>query len=289
MIPAGSPMRIRDLISAPGTSLEGEAKAGGGDDRFAYDEQAGWACVIDGATDVGPVRLFRDAESDAAWFAEAVALECIETPAGPGETAGDYIAKLIGRLQERCARASLIPLDAAPRSALPTAAATWLRWREDRVETATLGDTIALIQTPDGAISVAGDGGRQEDESVRARRVMQMTPEDRLHWLADLRARHNLAEGYWILGLQSEAAAHLLRQEHPCPRGSRALLMTDGFYRLVSPYGRFSHRDLLERAFSEGLGRLMSELRGLEASPEDDARIGRFKTSDDATALAIEF
>jgi hypothetical protein len=33
----------------------------------------------------------------------------------------------------------------------------------------------------------------------------------------------------------------------------------------------------------------MAELRRLEASPDEDATIGRFKTSDDATALMIEF
>ena len=64
--------------------------------------------------------------------------------------------------------------------------------------------------------------------------------------------------------------------------------MTDGFYRLVSPYGRYTDAGLIEAASAKGLGALMSELRGMEASPEDDAKIGRFKTSDDATALLIE-
>ena len=65
--------------------------------------------------------------------------------------------------------------------------------------------------------------------------------------------------------------------------------MTDGFYRLVSPYRRYSDAQLIERAGSEGLGALLTELRGMEADPADDASIGRFKTSDDATALLVEF
>jgi hypothetical protein len=67
------------------------------------------------------------------------------------------------------------------------------------------------------------------------------------------------------------------------------LLVTDGFYRLVSPYGRYTDAQLIERAGREGLGALLTELRGMEANAADDARIGRFKTSDDATALLVEF
>ncbi|MBU6318888.1 MAG: protein phosphatase 2C domain-containing protein [Alphaproteobacteria bacterium] len=282
-------MRIRDVISAPGTSLLGGLKDGSGDDRFAYDEQAGWACVIDGATDVGPVRLFPDAESDAAWFAEAVARTCLEYPAASAERLDQYFVRLVSELRHRCARASIIPLEVAPRASLPTAAVTWMRWARGNLEAATLGDTLALIETPDGKIGVIGDVARPEDESARARQVMQMSRDDRLRWLAELRARHNVEAGYWILGVQPEAASHLVCQTHECPEGSRGLLMTDGFYRLVSPYGRFTHRDLIRRAFEDGLGTLMTELRLLEASPDEDAEIGRFKTSDDATALMIEF
>lgn len=282
-------MRIRDVISAPGTSLLGGLKDGSGDDRFAYDEQAGWACVIDGATDVGPVRLFPDAESDAAWFAEAVARTCLEYPAASVERLDQYFVRLVRELRHRCSRASILSLEEAPRAALPTAAVTWIRWANGAVEAATLGDTLALIETPKGDIAVIGDVARPDDESARARQVMRMSRDDRLKWLAELRARHNAETGYWILGVQPEAASHLVCQTHECPEGSRGLLMTDGFYRLVSPYGRFTHRDLIRQAFEDGLGTLMTELRLLEASPDEDAEIGRFKTSDDATALMIEF
>jgi hypothetical protein len=39
---------------------------------------------------------------------------------------------------------------------------------------------------------------------------------------------------------------------------------------------------------ARGLGELMRELRGMETSAADDTAIGRFKTSDDATALLLE-
>ena len=70
--------------------------------------------------------------------------------------------------------------------------------------------------------------------------------------------------------------------------GTRILLMTDGFYRLVSPYGRYTDAGLIEAVNAKGLGPLMQELRGLESNPADDAKLGRIKTSDDATALLLE-
>ena len=47
--------------------------------------------------------------------------------------------------------------------------------------------------------------------------------------------------------------------------------------------------ELLAKANEKGLGFLLDELRGMESSSADDAAIGRFKTSDDATALLLEF
>lgn len=282
-------MKLLDQVMAPGSRLGGGLKSGAGDDRFAFDESAGWACVIDGATDVGPIRIYPDAESDAAHFAQIFADQLVAHPAQAAETTPDYIARLAGLVGEAALRETRFPREHIPLASLPTAAATYLRARHALLEGATLGDTLAVIRQPDGAISLLGDGGKPADESARAKRVMAMTPEARLKWLQDLRAIHNTDRGYWVFGVQPEAATKVVHQGAPCPPGTRALLMTDGFYRLVSPYGRYDDAQLVARASDVGLGTLMVELRGLEASPEDDAKIGRFKTSDDATALLVEF
>jgi hypothetical protein len=282
-------MDLLDSAAAAGSALGGGMKRGAGDDRFVFDEAAGWAAVIDGATDVGPVRIFPDAESDAAAFAEMFARELVAQPAGAEEALPVYFARIAGRLRAAAEKASRVKLGDAPLSSLPTAAATFVRVRNGMLEGATLGDTLAIIRQPDGAIALIGDGGKPADESVRARKVMAMAPEDRRKWLQDGRALHNTPSGYWVFGVQPEAAAHIVLQSQPCPSGTQALLMTDGFYRLVSPYGRYTDAQLIERAGNEGLGALLTELRGMETHTDDDARVGRFKTSDDATALLLEF
>lgn len=282
-------MRVVDSIASPGSSLSGGMKTGTGDDRYVFDEAAGWACAIDGATDVGPVRIFREEESDAAWYAEMFAGELLSTPIGASETPQAYFPRLATRLRERSEAASRVALSDAPLSSLPTAAAIWLRAREGRLEGVSLGDAMGIVGFPDGGVELVGDAGKPDDENARAKEVMKLTEAERRKWLQDTRELHNRPDGYWVFGVQPEAANHLDHKSLPCPPGTRALIMTDGFYRLVAPYDAYSDAELLATANEKGLGFLLEELRGMESSPADDAAIGRFKTSDDATALLLEF
>jgi hypothetical protein len=281
-------MKIVDYVSMPGSKLGGGMKTGTGDDRYVFDEAAGWACVIDGATDVGPVRIFGRAESDAARFAELFAAELLNAPVGANETPSAYFTRLLPGLRAAAEKDLKMPLKDAPLSSYPTAAATWVRARAGKVEGATLGDSVAIVLRPDGSVSVMGETSKPAEEQTRAKRVMAMTPEERRKWLQDVRAIHNTEKGYWVFGVQPQAAAHVIHQTADAPSGTKILAMTDGFYRLVSPYGRYDDKGLIEAVVKRGLGPLMSELRDMESNPADDAKIGRFKTSDDATALLIE-
>ena len=92
-------MKLLDSISFPGSKLGGGMKTGTGDDRYAFDEAAGWACVVDGATDVGPVRIFAAAESDAARYAEIFAETIVRHPADAREIPQAWFARLLPRLR----------------------------------------------------------------------------------------------------------------------------------------------------------------------------------------------
>jgi hypothetical protein len=280
-------MEVIDYIAAPGSALGGGIKSGRGDDRYVFDEAAGWACVIDGATDVGPVRIFPEGESDAAVFAELFAQVLLAEQPGASAPAA-YFERILPRLRDEAAKAARVKLADAPLASYPTAAATWVRVHGGKIEGATLGDSMAIVRTPDGRVTVLGEASKPAEEQGRAKRVMAMTADERLKWLQGVRAIHNTEKGYWVFGVQPQAAAHIIHQSAAAPAGTHVLVMTDGFYRLVSPYGRYSDATLIEAAMAKGLGPLMQELRSLEASPEDDAKIGRFKTSDDATALLLE-
>ncbi len=281
-------MKLIDSISFPGSTLKGVMKHGTGDDRYAFDEAGGWACVIDGATDVGPVRIFSAGESDAARYAEIFANEIVKGPADAREIPQAWFGRLLPRIRAAVEREAKIPLKDAPLSSYPTAAATWVRVRKGRLEGATLGDSICIVKTPDGVVTTFGETTKASDEQGRAKKVMELSFEERLQWLANVRAIHNTPNGYWVFGVQPEAAAHIVYQDCDAPAGTKALVMTDGYYRLVSPYGRYTDEQLIDAVAARGLGELMRELREMETSSDDDARIGRFKTADDATALLIE-
>src|SRR6185295_13557099 len=120
-------MKLVDYIAMPGSKLGGGMKSGAGDDRYVFDEAAGWACVIDGATDVGPVRLFGRGESDAARFAELFATELLAVPAAISESPQAYITRFLPRLRAAAEKEAKIPLKDAPLASYPTAAATWVR------------------------------------------------------------------------------------------------------------------------------------------------------------------
>ncbi|MDP3739648.1 MAG: protein phosphatase 2C domain-containing protein [Hyphomonadaceae bacterium] len=281
-------MKIVDYTAMPGSKLGGGMKTGTGDDRYVFDEAAGWACVIDGATDVGPIRVFGRAETDAARFAELLAAELLAAPAQANETPPAYFTRLLPRLTAAAEKEAKVPLKDAPLASYPTAAATWVRVKQGRIEGATLGDSVAIVRRPDGSVSVMGETSKPAEEQTRAKRVMAMTQDERRKWLQDVRAIHNTTRGYWVFGVQPEAAVHIIHQMADAPPGTHVLMMTDGFYRLVSPYGRYDDKTLIEAVIARGLGPLMNELRDMESNPDDDAKIGRFKTSDDATALLIE-
>src|SRR5690349_468401 len=112
-------MEVIDYIAAPGSAFGGGIKSGRGDDRYVFDEAAGWACVIDGATDVGPVRIFPSGESDAAVFAELFAQVLLAEQ--PGALApAVYFARILPRLRDAAAKAARVKLADAPKSSLPT-------------------------------------------------------------------------------------------------------------------------------------------------------------------------
>src|SRR5262245_59469025 len=165
-------MKVTDYIAMPGSALGGGIKKGAGDDRYVFDEAAGWACVIDGATDVGPVRIFPNGESDAARFAEIFAAELLNAHIAVNETPQAYFTRLLPRLRSAVEKELRIPLKDAPLASYPTAAATWVRAKNGKLEGATLGDSIAIVQTPAGAVTVFGETSKPAEEQTRAKRVM---------------------------------------------------------------------------------------------------------------------
>jgi hypothetical protein len=98
----------------------------------------------------------------------------------------------------------------------------------------------------------------------------------------------NTPEGYWILSPDGGGLKHIEHVSIPYQKTLRALLVTDGLYRLVDTYFQINTTAFFEQAFeSDGLKILIKQLRKIEASDPDSIVYPRVKLQDDATALSV--
>jgi hypothetical protein len=161
-----------------------------------------------------------------------------------------------------------------------------------------MGDLTTLVRAPDGSLQRFGTSSVREldrralDELGRllsagvephAERRERVGPMILAH-----RALRNQLPGYDVLDLDDGGAERL---DH-CTFGASAvrdvLLMSDGFYRLVDTFERYTDGALFQALDQRGLGALLQELRELEGNDPECTRHLRFKTHDDATALWLE-
>ncbi len=270
-------MRMRDAINDPGKG------SGTGDDRYGFDEAAKIAWVVDGATDVGRVRLFPQLESDAAWLAEVLSTRFL-TPPPEGQSLEAYFADVVKDLGERARSEAQFELANTPRDSWPTAAFVWTRKRNDVLDIVSFGDCAVLIQDEVGVRAFA-DVGKHDSEAERAQAFANTTWEEKLPYLQREREAYN-TPGVFVdpLGGEPVLPSRIKVETIPIADGGRVLLMSDGLYRLVTPFGDVSDEGLMRLVEQNGLADAVTRLRHLERDPSGPAR---FKTSDDATGLLI--
>ena len=273
--------------------------SGTGDDRYGFDEGAGTAWVVDGATDVGTMRLFPglDAiqaggpgwESDAAWYAERLS-ERFTRPPEPLESARAYLERVIRDMAAKADEAAVVPIAGQPRHNMPSAGGIWMRRQDDMLEFAALGDCVAIVRTG-GQTEFVGQLDLIKAEHALNRKQLA-EPAGKAGGYANAREdrnRINTDGAHWVFSIHPEAAAHAVVTPVRMRGETQILLMSDGFFRLVEPYALNDVETLMARAVEpDALPALAAELRAAERNPEDDVRLGRLKTSDDASALLVE-
>jgi serine/threonine protein phosphatase PrpC len=273
--------------------------SGTGDDRYGFDEGAGTAWVVDGATDVGTMRLFPrlDAiqaggpgwESDAAWYAERLS-ERFTRPPDPHENARAYLERCIRDMAVTAGEEAVLPLEGQPRHNMPSAGGIWMRRLGDTLEFAALGDCVAIVRTG-GRTEFVGQLDLIKAEHALNRKQLA-EPAGKAGGYAsarETRNRINTDGAHWVFSIHAEAAARADVTSVKMRGETHVLLMSDGFFRLVEPYALYDIETLMARAIEpDSLPELAAELRAAERNPEDDVRLGRLKTSDDASALLVE-
>jgi len=273
-----------------------------GDPRRAMEDSCGGnraaAFVIDAATGLGGDFLGMD-ESDAAWLAR-FAKDCFEELI----VENCPVSKAVRKTNERIGRIVRDALDGrdAESWALPVAAFQMARIEEGHVVTYGLGDCrLFALDAAGGAFDATALPGQLARERETARHALavsgglknrkSLTSDPAvLEELRRERGRYNRAgEPVWTLGVEPGAAEMVVRHEVPLDLPMRGLLCTDGFAALIDQYGRHDTASLVEKAATDGLVPLLTELRRIEQR-EDPHGIAypRFKVSDDATAVLFE-
>ncbi len=282
-------VRVIDAISIAGDAINEDRI---GHARYPSGVAAAW--VIDGATGLADREWVSQGPTDAAWLADALSQRLTaDDPASVPAPA--YFARQVAAIGADY-RAAVPDWRMLPSWVLPSAATMWLRRVGARVELAWLGDCVALIEQ-DGGLVVAGAeearsweddinrvvGARLAAEPTLATPVMAAVMDE----LRTRRARLNQPDGYWMLGVDPRAAAAMDVRTLALAAPARALIVSDGLWRLVDHFHVYDAAGLLRAAFDAGLAALLAELRGLEGDDADCRRVPRVKPRDDASGLAL--
>lgn len=268
-------IEVLDSVNDPGT--QGKS----GDDRYGFDAAAGRAWVIDGATDATDLKPFPNAESGAAWLAETVSARLMSGP-DSGEGASAYFGRVLTDVRAEAERASKVALTSLPGEAMPVASAMWLRREGDVCEFVWAGDCFAIAGSGSGEARLIGTQEKADAETREAARMLALSHEERWAILQAQRRAAN-APQRGLITLYPAAAAHLSTLRLPLPAGTSVLLMTDGFFRFVEPYGLDTPASLLARVLKDGLAAATGSLRQHEATPHNV----RLKARDDAAAVLV--
>ena len=282
-----------DAVNVPSGS-------GTGDDRYGFDEGSGTVWVVDGATDVGTARLFPDLgadaeaanfgwESDAAWYADRLS-ERFLSPPNPHASAKTYLESVISDVAAKAQTEALRPIASEPRYNFPSAGGIWMQRQGDTLEFAGLGDCVAIVRTGGHSQFVGQLDLIKAEHALNRKQLAEPAGKAGGYASArETRGQMNTDGAHWVFSLQPEVAARAEVTRIQMRGDTQVLLMSDGFFRLVEPYGLYDIDSLMARAIEDdNLPELAAQLRAAEQNPEDDVRIGRLKTSDDACAVLVE-
>lgn len=280
--------RLVDCISV-GTGAANE-------DRIGAFRNYAW--VIDGATDLLDEPLIASAPSDAFWFAGEVHAALAHLAAADSAIAlADVPAMVAMLVAPRFAAVAR----RAPRlrHEVPSAAGLVVRLDGGRLSCLALSDCTLLVMG-NGTVSRHGAnvddaGDRHLAISVARNRAALKATDRNADMLVVMRRElqrgrdaFNTEDGYGVFSTIAPPRRHIALGDTPAPTGTRLLLASDGFMRLVDVFAAYTPASLFEAVLERGLASLLDELRAIERSEASADTHPRVKASDDASALLLE-
>lgn len=159
------------------------------------------------------------------------------------------------------------------------------------------GDCAALVEQDGETVMVGESLKSRRAEAARAKLIAKeknlasplgVTRPEIEPLLRAARNRVNSGRN-WLFTPDVRAAAHAGRRHMKLRKGAKLLLASDGFLALISDYGAYDAPGLMKAIADKGLAALGKELRAIEEDDASGKKFSRFKKSDDATALFLEW
>lgn len=272
------PWRIRERISDAGRPVN--------EDGCGVEGNFAW--IADGAGTAAPPR-FPGTGTDAAWLVHEVARTMANALAhDPSRALSELLDVVEADVRSAWGASSTVDPAGGPTCCL----AVMEHWRDDgRADIAVVGDVVLLVPMADESVRMITDERVKpfEAKSLAAlgtdpRQHGAMPPAARAQIQAN-RALMNTADGFPIVCPPAQWVSRMVRGACMLARDKPVVLVTDGFYRLVDVFSRYTDETLYD-ACAKGHGNaLLAELRQTEADDADMSRYPRFKVHDDATLL----
>lgn len=260
----------------------------------AFGSRAGYAWVIDGATDLHAEPEMRQA-SDAAWVAAQLNARLFGQFYDPRGMFEQDLRRSVAFTAEQARRDwDYKRATECPRWKLPIASLLIVTDNQGHgFHGLDLGDSRVFALDAAGAVFVAGgpDDAADEETALAAKQSEKEKPllrrTETIEMLRRMRGELNQPGSRWTFCLDPACAEHARSFSWTLARPAHILLMTDGFSALVDRYHAYDAGGLVRAALDKGLQELGRELRAIENADTGGDKHPRFKKSDDATALLM--
>ncbi len=264
-------------------------QASANEDAVGFSRSAAWA--IDGATGVTDTAPLTPGPTDAAWLAGNLNSKLRAAFDKPN---ADPLAVLAG-LQADIEREfrGLHSAAEVRSSEQPTAALALAALAGPDLNFFGIGDCRILCEHRHGQVIEFNPSEMGPGEKLmlqERQRLLAMSPHEdpwpRLKpFIQSLRDRVNTPGGYSIVHPSRPWVFRLRHQTIAAKDVRHVLIVSDGLYRLVDPFGRFNPEGFLRAVLGGGLPPLCQELRSIEKADASSTRFPRVKATDDASAI----
>jgi len=175
----------------------------------------------------------------------------------------------------------------------PQSTVAVVRVRDSELEWLVLADSVIILDLS-GELRVISDdrvegaAQTQRDEALRSHVGTTEHDQSVSRLVQTQRSLRNQPGGYWVAAADPAAASESLTGAAHLSKVRRVAVLSDGAARLVE-FGLAGWEEILSTLAEDGPQTLIEEVRRVEATDLRGDRWPRYKSSDDATAVYVQF